>query len=79
MKITDPTLLLNKDICLRNIERMVAKAKHHNLTFRPHFKTHQSHEIGRWFREYGVDKITVSSLKMAEYFAEDQWGDITVA
>ena len=47
--------------------------------FRPHFKTHQSHEIGRWFRELGVDKITVSSLKMAEYFAEDDWNDITVA
>ncbi|MEO0555325.1 MAG: alanine racemase [Bacteroidota bacterium] len=79
MKITEPTLVLNKDICLRNIERMMAKAKRHDLIFRPHFKTHQSHEIGRWFREYGVEKITVSSLKMAEYFAEDQWGNITVA
>lgn len=79
MKITEPILLLNKKICLANIERMVAKAKRHNLIFRPHFKTHQSHEIGRWFREYEVDKITVSSLKMAEYFAQDGWKDITVA
>lgn len=46
---------------------------------RPHFKTHQSHEIGRWFRNAGITKITVSSLKMAEYFAADGWDDITVA
>lgn len=58
---------------------MVEKAKKNNVSLRPHFKTHQSHEIGRWFRNLGVDKITVSSLKMAEYFAEDNWKDITVA
>lgn len=79
MLITEPTLLLDKQICLRNIERMAAKAKKNRLIFRPHFKTHQSHEIGRWFRDAGVDRITVSSLKMAEYFAQDGWNDITVA
>ena len=58
---------------------MSAKARQHGLTLRPHFKTHQSHEIGRWFRDDGVDRITVSSLTMAEYFANDGWNDITVA
>jgi D-serine deaminase-like pyridoxal phosphate-dependent protein len=42
-------------------------------------KTHQSHEVGRWIRESGVERITVSSLRMAEYFAQDGWRDITVA
>ena len=47
---------------------MARKAKDNGLIFRPHFKTHQSIEIGEWFRESGVNKITVSSLTMANYF-----------
>lgn len=77
--LTEPTLLLDKQKCLRNIQTIVDKAKRNNLVLRPHFKTHQSHEVGRWFRDAGVTKITVSSLRMAEYFAQDGWGDITVA
>ncbi len=77
--LTEPTLLLDKKKCLKNIQAIVDKAKRSNVTFRPHFKTHQSHEVGRWFHEKGVTKITVSSLKMAEYFADDGWDDITVA
>ena len=77
--LTSPTLLVNKNICLSNIERMVAKAKASDTILRPHFKTHQSAEIGSWFRELGIDSITVSSLKMATYFAANGWEDITVA
>lgn len=58
---------------------MCARAKAAGVSLRPHFKTHQSHEVGRWFREEGVTKITVSSLRMATYFAADGWKDITVA
>lgn len=77
--IQEPTLLLDKKKCLNNINRMLAKANNAGLTLRPHFKTHQSAQIGEWFREAGVDCITVSSLKMAEYFADNGWNDITVA
>jgi len=77
--IAEPTLLLDKQKCLLNISTMAEKAQKYDLTFRPHFKTHQSHEVGRWFRNAGVTKITVSSMKMAEYFAQDGWEDITVA
>jgi D-serine deaminase-like pyridoxal phosphate-dependent protein len=49
------------------------------VRLRPHFKTHQSAEIGTWFRAEGVDRITVSSLDMASYFADHGWDDITVA
>ena len=78
-KVSVPTLLLDREKCQRNIRRMVEKARHLGLSFRPHFKTHQSSGIGRWYREAGVDKITVSSLRQAEYFANDHWLDITVA
>ncbi len=74
--IIEPTLLLDEKRCRRNIERMAAKAKAHNIPLRPHFKTHQSHEVGEWFRDYGVDRIAVSSLRMAAYFAEAGWQNI---
>lgn len=79
LKITKPTLLLDKSICLRNIERMAAKAQSSGITFRPHCKTHQSHEIANWFRDFGVSSITVSSFDMAEYFVHAGWQDILVA
>jgi D-serine deaminase-like pyridoxal phosphate-dependent protein len=79
MEIIRPTLLLEKAIALRNIENMARMAQNHHLNFRPHFKTHQSAEIGEWFRQAGVRCITVSSLTMANYFADAGWTDITIA
>lgn len=78
-QIIEPTFVVDEAKCRRNLEAMAQKAKKLGLTFRPHFKTHQLHEVGRWFRDYGVEKITASSLRMAEYFAADGWNDITVA
>jgi D-serine deaminase-like pyridoxal phosphate-dependent protein len=78
-RISRPTMLLNEARCRRNLERMAGKALHSRVRFRPHFKTHQSAEIGAWFREFGVGAITVSSVKMAEYFAAQGWDDITIA
>lgn len=78
LKITKPTLILDEAKCKANIEHMALKAKKHKVNFRPHFKTHQSLEIGRWFKSFGVTKIAVSSLSMADYFSEE-WNDITVA
>ena len=77
--ITVPTLILDEEKCKQNIHRMMQKASDSQLIMRPHFKTHQSHAVGQWFREAGLEKITVSSFRMAEYFAQDGWKDITVA
>jgi len=74
-----PFLLLNTGICKSNIDRMAQKAILHKLLLRPHFKTHQSAQIAEWFRELGINSCTVSSLKMAEYFANAGWTDITIA
>jgi len=79
LKIIKPSLILDQQKCLKNIEFMTEKAKKHNLKFRPHFKTHQSSIIGNWFRDFGVKAITVSSVVMAEYFADNGWNDITIA
>lgn len=77
--IVQPTILLDKAKCQRNIQVMSEKAKAENIQLRPHFKTHQSLGIGEWLREYGIHQATVSSLQMAEYFANGGWNDITVA
>jgi D-serine deaminase-like pyridoxal phosphate-dependent protein len=79
LNIKKPTLLLNIDICKKNIRDMAAKAREQRVIFRPHFKTHQSAAIGKWFREEGVNAITVSSVSMAQYFAKHGWKDITIA
>jgi D-serine deaminase-like pyridoxal phosphate-dependent protein len=71
--------VLDRDRALANIRRMAAKAHRAGAVFRPHFKTHQSLAVGRWFRDEGVSRITVSSLDMAETFADAGWSDITVA
>ncbi len=79
MKINVPTLLLDKEKCQRNIRMMVEKARRNDLRLRPHFKTHQSAQVGEWFRQEGVEAITVSSVRMARYFANHGWTDIMVA
>lgn len=77
--ITKPTLVIDKAKCLNNIKRMSDKAKRSAVKFRPHFKTHQSAEIGNWFKDFGVKSITVSSVSMAKYFSQNGWNDITIA
>ncbi len=79
IKIVKPTLLLDEERCKGNIKRIAEKAKANKVIFRPHFKTHQSRDIGKWFKNEGTVAITVSSLGMASYFADAGWKEITVA
>ena len=78
-RITHPTLLLDTHRCKANIRKITGKAKAQGFELRPHFKTHQSHIIGSWFRDEGISKITVSSVGMASFFAMNGWDDITIA
>jgi D-serine deaminase-like pyridoxal phosphate-dependent protein len=77
--IQKPTVLLDEARARRNLARMAAKARRCGVRFRPHFKTHQSAEMGDWFRQQGVQAITVSSVDMAAYFADAGWKDILIA
>ncbi len=78
-EIIRPTFVVDKRVCLENIERMADVAAKNNMRFRPHFKTHQSAQIGEWFKLFNVESITVSSVSMAEYFTLNGWKDITIA
>jgi len=78
MKIKTPTLIIDRLKVEANIKKMLDKTGS-NTIFRPHFKTHQSAEIGDIFKNFGISKITVSSVSMAKYFAKNGWNDITIA
>lgn len=78
-QIIKPTMLLDEKRVRANIARMAQKARANGVRFRPHFKTHQSAQIGEWFRSEGVTAITTSSVDMAAYFAAHGWDDITIA
>jgi D-serine deaminase-like pyridoxal phosphate-dependent protein len=78
-EITQPTLLVDKQRAVQNIQGMARKADEAGVRFRPHFKTHQSADVGNWFRYHGVEAITVSSVTMAQYFAQHGWTNVTIA
>jgi D-serine deaminase-like pyridoxal phosphate-dependent protein len=77
--IEKPTVILDEERAKGNLARMAGKARRLGIRFRPHFKTHQSAEMGEWFRQEGVSAITVSSVDMAQYFAAAGWQDILIA
>lgn len=77
--ISAPTVLVDPERVRNNVQAMFARARQAGVGFRPHFKTHQSREVGEWIRELGVDRITVSSIAMAEGFVAAGWQDLTLA
>ncbi|MFO8054401.1 MAG: alanine racemase [Bacteroidales bacterium] len=77
--LKEPVVVINEAIIRSNIRTMADKASRNQLKLRPHFKTHQSAEIGEWFREQGINSCAVSSFKMAGYFAQHGWDDIMIA
>ena len=74
-----PAAIVDMGRVKKNIKKAAEFCREKNTRFRPHFKTHQSHEIGEIFREEGVDSIAVSSGAMARYFVSGGWKDITLA
>lgn len=79
MDIVKPTFVISESRVRENIRRMMEKADASNALLRPHFKTHQSLEVGKIYRDMGINSITVSSIDMALEFAEEGWDDITIA
>ena len=77
--LTGPAMIVDETRARANIRAMADKVRGSSVVFRPHFKTHQSPVVARWFADEGVDRITVSSVRMAEQFAETGWIDITIA
>lgn len=77
--IIGPQVLVDSKKAKRNIKRMQEKADAAKVTLRPHFKTHQSVTIGKWFGPPASTAIAVSSPTMANMFAAAGWQDILLA
>lgn len=77
-KIKSPTLVINTEKVRSNIKSMSEKLPA-SCIFRPHFKTHDNKTTAQIFKEFGISKITVSSIEMAMHFRKLGFRDITIA
>ncbi|HNQ68512.1 MAG TPA: alanine racemase [Bacteroidales bacterium] len=77
-KIKSPVFAVDMNIVRKNIKSIMDKLPK-SCIFRPHFKTHNNKITAKIFREFGVSKITVSSVEMALYFRQLGFKDITIA
>ncbi|WP_404448397.1 D-TA family PLP-dependent enzyme [Sutcliffiella horikoshii] len=78
-ELDTPTLLLDKEILLKNICSMSDFANRENVNLRPHIKTHKSVEIAKLQLEHGAIGITTAKLEEAEVMAAAGITDILVA
>jgi len=76
--IDTPAVLIDFDTMDRNLRRMASYCAAHNLTLRPHTKTHKIPEIARLQMQYGAGGITVAKIGEAEVMADAGLNDIVI-
>lgn len=74
-----PCLVLNRSKMERNLARMRERAAALGVRLRPHCKTAKSAEVARRALGGETGPITVSTLREAQYFADNGFTDITLA
>lgn len=74
-----PFLVIDRVKMVDNLKKMNSKASSSDSRFIPHLKTHHSRELLPYYEAIGIDKFTVSSIDMAEYFIESGVGNVTIA
>jgi D-serine deaminase-like pyridoxal phosphate-dependent protein len=74
-----PCLLIDRGKLDANIAFMRARARELGVPLRPHLKTAKSLEIAQLATDPTDRRITVSTLKEADYFARSGFGDILYA
>lgn len=74
-----PYAFVDLDTVERNIGKMARKLADHQLSHRPHIKTHKTLRLARMQLAAGAVGITVAKLSEAETFAELGIDDILVA
>ena len=77
-ELNTPCLVLERRRMQSNIERMAQRAASLGVALRPHLKTCKSLEIGKRLAP-GKKRVTVSTLREAEYFADGGFRDILYA
>ncbi len=82
MKISDldtPALLIDIDIMERNLARVAAYAREHDLRLRPHTKTHKIPALARRQIALGAAGITVAKTTEAEVMLAASPDDLLIA
>ncbi len=82
MRIADletPALLIDLDVMERNLCRVAAYAREHNLRLRPHTKTHKIPSLGKRQIELGAAGLTVAKVGEAEVMLRSGTPDLLVA
>lgn len=74
-----PCLVLDRSKLERNLTRMRDRAAALGVRLRPHCKTAKSAEVARRALAADTGPITVSTMREAQYFADNGFTDITVA
>lgn len=70
-----PSLILDVPRLKRNLDRMAAALRRHNVAFRPHLKTAKCLEVAAMATQGQAGGITVSTLAEAEAFAAAGYRD----
>jgi len=78
-KIDTPSLLIDKNIMLKNIIDMQKKANQLGLNLRPHTKTHKMPKISKIQVNKGASGIAVAKIGEAEVMASYELSDIFIA
>ena len=78
-ELDTPALLIDIDRVERNVKRLAAYCREHNLKLRPHTKTHKLPELSRLQVENGAWGITVAKVGEAEVMAQGGLDNILIA
>ncbi|WP_053363265.1 D-TA family PLP-dependent enzyme [Bacillus sp. FJAT-27251] len=78
-EIDTPSLLINREIMMDNINRMQAYANKYGVHLRPHTKTHKMPALAHLQVQAGATGITVAKVGEAEVMAENGLNDIFIA
>lgn len=78
-EIPTPSLLVDRRILARNLDRMAQRMRAFGVAMRPHVKSHKCPEIAEMQRQRGIAGITVATLGEARTFAAEGFTDLTWA
>jgi D-serine deaminase-like pyridoxal phosphate-dependent protein len=78
-ELDTPALLIDLDIMERNLERVAAYAREHQIRLRPHTKTHKIPALGRRQLDLGAVGLTVAKVGEAEVMLGAAPQDLLVA
>lgn len=72
-ELDTPSLLIDQDIMMANIEKMQKYADDQGVALRPHTKTHKAPYLAKLQRDAGCKGITVAKLEKQRLWQKMAW------